>query len=75
VLQASRMPSLDSLRAFEVAARRLSFTEAADELCVTQSAVSQRIKALELELGASLFERSPRGPERVNDYDTARVEV
>ena len=60
-LPSRRMPSLDSLRAFEVAARRLSFTEAADELCVTQSAVSQRIKALELELGASLFERSPRG--------------
>ena len=56
-----RLPSLDSLRTFEVAARRLSFTEAASELCVTQSAVSQRIKSLELELGATLFERTPRG--------------
>lgn len=50
-----QMPSLDALRAFEVAARRLSFTEAGRELCVTQGAVSQRIKALELELGATLF--------------------
>jgi len=56
-----RLPPLDSLRTFEVAARRLSFTEAAAELCVTQSAVSQRIKSLELELRAALFERTPRG--------------
>ena len=56
-----RLPSLDSSRTFEVAARRLSFTEAASELCVTQSAVSQRIKSLESELGATLFERTPRG--------------
>ena len=56
-----RMPSLDGLRVFEAAARRLSFTEAADELCVTQGAVSQRIKALETELGARLFERRARG--------------
>jgi LysR family glycine cleavage system transcriptional activator len=58
---ARRLPSLDSLRAFEVVARRLSFTDAAQELCVTQSAVSQRIKSLEQELGAVLFERTPRG--------------
>jgi LysR family transcriptional regulator, glycine cleavage system transcriptional activator len=58
---ARRLPSLDSLRIFEVAARRLSFTEAANELFVTQSAVSQRIKSLELELGAALFDRTPRG--------------
>jgi LysR family glycine cleavage system transcriptional activator len=56
-----RMPSLDALRAFEVAARRLSFTAAADELCVTQGAVSQRIKALELELGVALFDRVRTG--------------
>jgi hypothetical protein len=56
-----RLPSLDSLRAFEVPARRLSFTEAANELFVTQTAVSQRIKSLELELGAALFDRTPRG--------------
>lgn len=56
-----RMPSLDGLRAFEVAARRLSFTEAGQELFVTQGAVSQRIKALEQELGAPLFHRRRAG--------------
>ncbi len=56
-----RMPSLDALRAFEVAARRLSFTVAADELCVTQGAVSQRIKALEAELRMPLFLRMRTG--------------
>jgi len=58
---ARRLPSLDSLRIFEVAARRLSFTEAANELFVTQSAVSQRVQSLESELGAALFDRTPRG--------------
>lgn len=56
-----RLPSLDGLRAFEVASRHLSFTDAAAELFVTQGAVSQRIKALEHELGVTLFRRSARG--------------
>jgi len=56
-----RFPSLDGLRAFEVAARHLSFTAAAEELFVTQGAVSQRIRALELELGFPLFDRHVRG--------------
>lgn len=56
-----RMPSLDALRAFEAAARRLSFTEAAGELHVTQGTVSQRVKLLEQDLGRALFERTPRG--------------
>jgi len=56
-----RLPSLDALRTFEVAARRLSFTEAAQELFVTQGAVSQRIKALEAELGEALFFRHKNG--------------
>jgi LysR family transcriptional regulator, glycine cleavage system transcriptional activator len=55
-----RLPSLDSLRAFEVAARHLNFTRAADELHVTQSALSHRIKALEEELGVALFRRLTR---------------
>jgi LysR family glycine cleavage system transcriptional activator len=42
-----RLPPLNSLKAFEVAARHLSFTRAADELFVTQAAVSHQIKALE----------------------------
>src|SRR5947207_14659864 len=52
--------SLGSLRAFEAVARRLSFSEAADELHVTQSAVSRQIKGLEDELGAQLFVRGTR---------------
>ncbi len=56
-----RLPALEGLRAFEVASRHLSFTDAAAELFVTQGAVSQRIKALEHELGVTLFRRSARG--------------
>lgn len=52
---------LNALRAFEASARHLSFTRAADELCVTQAAVSHQIKALEERLGVSLFRRSNRG--------------
>ncbi len=57
----SRRPlSLGNLRAFEAVARTLSFNVAADELHVTQSAVSRQIKALEEELGAQLFVRGTR---------------
>jgi LysR family glycine cleavage system transcriptional activator len=52
--------SLGNLRAFESVARRLSFSEAAEELFVTQSAVSRQIKGLEEELGAPLFVRGTR---------------
>jgi LysR family transcriptional regulator of beta-lactamase len=52
---------LNSLRAFEAAARHLSFTRAAIELCVTQAAVSHQVKLLEQRLGVSLFRRLPRG--------------
>jgi len=55
-----RTPSLDALRIFAVAARHLSFTEAANELNLTQSAVSHRIRGLEEELGISLFNRLTR---------------
>lgn len=53
--------SLNSLRAFESAARHLSFTAAANELGVTQGAVSHQVKALEDLLGVKLFRRTPRG--------------
>ena len=53
-----RIPSLTVLQAFEAAARHLSFTRAAVELCVTQSAVSRQIKQLEDGLGQPLFLRS-----------------
>jgi LysR family transcriptional regulator of beta-lactamase len=52
---------LTALRAFEAAARHLSFTRAADELCVTQTAISHQVKGLEQRLGAALFRRSNRG--------------
>jgi len=55
-----RLPSLDALRALECAARHLSFTKAAEELHVTQSALSHRISALERELGVVLFRRLAR---------------
>lgn len=55
------MPSLNALRAFEAAARHLSFKEAARELFVTPGAVSQQIKRLEGELGVALFHRMTRG--------------
>ena len=54
------LPPLDALRVFEAAARRLSFAAAAEELHLTASAVSHRIKALEGQLGLVLFERLTR---------------
>ena len=56
-----RLPPLNGLRAFEAAARHLSFTRAADELNVTQTAISHQIRALEERLGVRLFRRLPRG--------------
>ena len=56
----SRLPSLNGLRAFEAAARHLSFTNAATELNVTQTAISHQIRRLEEELGIQLFVRQNR---------------
>jgi LysR family transcriptional regulator, glycine cleavage system transcriptional activator len=55
-----QVPPLDLLPAFEAAARNLSFTQAAQELFLTQSAVSRQIKGLEEHLGCALFERRTR---------------
>jgi LysR family transcriptional regulator, glycine cleavage system transcriptional activator len=52
-----QLPPLNALRAFEAAARSESFTRAAEELCVTQGAVSHQVKALEATLGIKLFNR------------------
>ena len=52
-----RLPPLNALKAFEAAARHESFTRAAEELCVTQGAVSHQVKALEAELAIKLFNR------------------
>ena len=57
---AQGLPSLDLIKGFEAAARHLSFTRAAAELFVTQSAVSRQVKALEDHLGVALFERRHR---------------
>jgi len=57
---ARRLPPLNALRAFEAAARHLSFTRAADELNVTQAAISHQVKALEERLGLRLFKRLNR---------------
>jgi LysR family glycine cleavage system transcriptional activator len=56
----ARLPSLNGLRAFEAAARHLSFTVAASELNVTQTAISHQIRRLEQELGMRLFVRQNR---------------
>lgn len=54
------LPSLELIRGFEAAARLASFTRAAEELFVTQSAVSRQVQALEEHLGVPLFERHHR---------------
>jgi LysR family glycine cleavage system transcriptional activator len=54
-----RLPSLKFLKTFQVAAQRQSFKLAAEELCVTPSAISHQIKSLETQLGILLFDRGP----------------
>src|SRR5665213_1888653 len=56
----THLPSLNGLRAFEAAARHLSFTAAAAELNVTQTAISHQIRRLEDDLGLRLFIRQNR---------------
>jgi LysR family glycine cleavage system transcriptional activator len=58
--RAHDLPSLDLLKGFEAAARYLSFTKAAAELFVTQSAISRQVKTLEDQLGVALFRRRHR---------------
>ncbi|MDP3846902.1 MAG: LysR substrate-binding domain-containing protein [Pseudomonas sp.] len=57
----SRLAPLYALRAFEAAARHLSYTRAAHELAITQSAVSRHVRTLETDFGCRLFERAGRG--------------
>ena len=59
-MQKYRLPPLDLFRTFEAVARHLSFTNAASELCLTQSAVSRQIAALEQQTGIGLFRRLHR---------------
>jgi LysR family glycine cleavage system transcriptional activator len=58
---ARRLPQLNALRAFEAAARHLSFVRAAAELHVTPAAISQQVRSLEQQLGVLLFRRLTRG--------------
>ncbi|MEO0390142.1 MAG: LysR family transcriptional regulator [Pseudomonadota bacterium] len=64
---AKSLPPLTWFRAFEAAARHLSFTAAADEIGLTQSAVSQHVKSLELRLRVTLFVRRARGLSLTDD--------
>lgn len=61
------LPPLAWFRAFEAAARQLSFTAAADEIGMTQSAVSQHVRSLETSLGVALFIRRARGLSLTDD--------
>lgn len=70
-----RLPPLDALRAFEAAARHLSFTRAAEEIHVTQGAVSHRVRALEAELGVPLFRRLTRRLELTEAGETLALAV
>jgi LysR family transcriptional regulator, glycine cleavage system transcriptional activator len=57
----SRLPPLNALKAFEAAARHLSFTRGAEALNVSQSAISHQVRLLESHMGKPLFRRSPSG--------------
>lgn len=57
IVDLRQLPALNALRAFEAAARHESFSRAADELFVTHGAVSHQIRALEADLGVTLFAR------------------
>lgn len=62
-----KLPPLSALRAFEAAARHQNFTRAAEELLLTQSAVSRHVRTLEDNLGVSLFERKNRAVRLTSD--------
>ena len=69
------LPPLDALVAFESAARHLSFTRAADEVALTQSAVSRQIQALEQRLGVALFRRLHRAIALTDEGRTLQLAV
>ncbi|WP_342667056.1 LysR substrate-binding domain-containing protein [Leisingera methylohalidivorans] len=66
-LRKYQLPALSQLHTFEAVSRRMSFTAAADELCLTQSAVSRQIKSLEEDLRRPLFRRRHRAIELTRD--------
>src|SRR4051794_27670455 len=66
---------LNALRAFEAAARHLSYVAAAEELNVTPAAVGQLVRGLEEVLGIELFHRAPAGPARLVLTEEARAAI
>lgn len=70
-----RLPSLNGLRAFSVAGKSLNFRVAAEELNVTQGAIAQHIRSLELDLGVKLFDRMPRSVALTEVGRTYLIEV
>ena len=66
---------LRQLRYFLSAVKHLSFTDAAEECCIVQSAMSQQIRALEKELGVALFERTKRGLRLTREGEFAALEA
>jgi LysR family transcriptional regulator, glycine cleavage system transcriptional activator len=74
-MPSQRPLSLENLRTFDAVARHLSFSAAADELHLTQSAISRRVSALERELGAPLFARDTRRVELTDVGETLRQAV
>jgi LysR family glycine cleavage system transcriptional activator len=70
-----RLPPLNAIRAFEAAARHLSFTRAARELCVTHGAVSRQVSSLENHLGVQLFHRLNHQIQLTNEGHTLLAEV
>jgi LysR family transcriptional regulator, glycine cleavage system transcriptional activator len=68
-----RLPPIHALAAFESAARLGGFGQAAAELCITPSAVSHRIRMLELQLGEPLFDRLPTGVRLTDAFQRPEV--
>ncbi len=68
-----QFPGLRTLRAFDAAARHLSFTRAADEMGVTPAAISNQIGELEDQLGVSLFLRTSRSMRLTREGEILRV--
>ena len=69
------LPPLNSIRAFETAARHLNFSRAAEELGVTQGAISKQILLLESYIGHKLFERLPGGLELTDEGNRLRINI
>ena len=68
----SRLPSLNAIKAFHAASRHLNLSRAAEELGVTQGAVSKQILALEAFIGAKLLERLPTGLELTREGNSLK---